>query len=602
MPLTTTPPTTQNPDMFIYPDSLLSDGNGNDRRPLLASSRSLTKEEAWVNSVLGRGPVIATYKFTQALLFIVSNIAVNWYSLRDLLYSIFYRVFQNDSPAMMMMFLINLMGALGTFISNSFSKVIEIPDTIEGLGLDPSRYKIINFFWNGPQKTFCENFRNVLELSAIYNKKTAVYIDKDGLKRLWFGNILNQKRPVEFDDEFNREFNDSFNKIVALMRSQFGNLQNNNLEIIDIERLNDVNFTIPGMKPPFNILLACGLQNDHLIRYHIRVVDFYPYDYGERILRAIAHKQPVQALWTAEKAAGAFVRWGIAKGVPGIVVIFTIMHALSEIEGVHRVDSRVARGFLFLLNFFIAYCGKMLPNNRLKGGELNREMNKLIHRIIHRCPVQSLRWGALILALVITLVSALPYNVVTAFFYTISGMTTVIREFNFVFGTAIDLPDSFKIPFLCTAILTAFLFSISNGGSPMYRVLTTKKTDDPAVKATIDRHWITYKVFEVATYIDSGVYGVNAWFNSMNTWKIIAGLWMTAAWCRYLTSGVIAFGILLTGMYWAYYTADKKFGSCMKFVNRVYTNFSTLLNHENNSPEGDSTQPSHTTYGTTYSP
>src|SRR3990167_10161738 len=150
------------------------------------------KTHLWAASVLNRGRLPLSYSIVQSLLFVASNIVVNWYSIDGNL---------NGRLPTSLVITINSIGAVSTLISNTLSKLIEIPHPADALFLDASRFGFINFFIiNGPERTFYENLKGILQLSTIFSGKKYIYIDISIQKKI--GN--------------------RFDAIIKLLRSEFG--------------------------------------------------------------------------------------------------------------------------------------------------------------------------------------------------------------------------------------------------------------------------------------------------------------------------------------------------------------------------------------------
>ena len=508
------------------------------------------KTHLWAASVLNRGRLPLSYSIVQSLLFVASNIVVNWYSIDGNL---------NGRLPTSLVITINSIGAVSTLISNTLSKLIEIPHPADALFLDASRFGFINFFIiNGPERTFYENLKSILQLSTIFSGKKYIYIDTRIQKKI--GN--------------------RFDSIIKLIRSEFGKDDNHNLMIFSEDSIIQ---SFSGIEKN-SILLACHLSPELRNRFNkqnIKIIDFYANGFFGRIVDEFLQCRPISALWTAIKAVLASLRWTMTKGIPAIVVIFTIVHALSEVEQIKKSDSRIVHGIALIINFLVAWIGKMLVNNTLKGGEFDREVIKLIHRITHRCSI-TLHWKAFIFTLFVTLFTFFPYFGVTSFLYTVNGMITVFNEFNFVAHTHITLPHWLNNAITGNAVVTALGLAWATGSNPIYRALIeTLKKNNGDKKIVSDQHkeidqatqahpWIN-RCFIVTTLVDSALWANNAWFNFDKSWIIlstIAAGFATfshhAPWAQYVGSGLVALGILIYAMAWALYKGKEKFPHSMR--------------------------------------
>lgn len=538
----------------------------------------------WTESVLGRGPSIRFYLMIQVLFFILSNIAVNSYSLDENLHD-----YLSEEAVWPLIFIF----AICTFISNVFSKVIEVPCAADALNLDSNYPGFVTFFFKyGVQRKFYENFKRALQIATIFNGKKTVYIDS------------------EIKDRVNNAGKKKYDEIIELTRSEFGNEKNYQLKIIsEPSELNNI---------PLNecyTLLACGLSANHEIRNKIRVIDFYPCGFLSRIATECRQLHFASALWTSFKATLAGIRWLITKGVPSFVVILTITHALSNVERVHQSNSRIIRGVAFVTNFMIAYM-KMLVNYYLKGNEFDREFIKLIHRITHFFPLlhkkynhnettakhKKTHWNVLIFTILVTIFTFLPSFIVTHLFYTAKGMVTILKEINFVTGASLELPQALATTLTSLVVASSIGIAFSTGSYPLYRkfcelsdkrkhkknhsvesIMTKQQygTNNYSIEsaqqnrinvseAVIEQHFRIYLLFRLSTLGDSLVFANNAFFNFAGSWNIVMTIWAAFShfshenpWVKPASSLWVAGGILIYAMLWGLYKGKEKFPNCI---------------------------------------
>ncbi len=479
--------------------------------PLLDSNSELyTPEQAWLRSVTDSLPRFAL-KCSMGALFILSNIAVNTYSTLGNINEM-----NGDAKTFFQLPFVSVslitLFAVSTLLTNLVSKINVLGDHAEGLELDKNYpWWVKQFIRHGPEEQFFLNMKRAIETASIYDRNVLVYIDD--ATQLNYDHYKLQQMKFLLSLQYNVKFVDNLNN--NTLKIEYGD------EIISLYRI---------------VLVNCGLNQQSYNNFvkqnsaaKIASITFYRHNWIGRVYSDLANKEYLTALWTSLKSLLSLGRWMLTKGIPGAVVIFTILVSCSNDFNVASY-SPLPRAILFCINLCIAWFGKMLINNKLKGEETDRELKKLIMRITHRqCPkFHGNHIVYLATASIIFILTVLPNAIVTPFLFAERGPQTFFNELNSsilfpAFSTSITISDSVLWAFTQLAVWTNVWMNIPTGLMAAYKQL--KKYFEASIDSSEEVSPLnlklsasTYKTFRtaviVAIFFDSLVSGWNTAFNA----------------------------------------------------------------------------------------
>ena len=329
-----------------------------------------------------------------------------------------------------------------------------------------------------------------------------------------------------------------------------------------------------------------------------RIVYVYEHALWQRAWHLFWASRYRDAAQCALKQCGEWLLWLVARGVPGLVLLLTGMHALGSLEHFANIASITGRHLVLAFNFTVIFFGKVWINNRLKGNDIVDGAHWWLQRLSDYCygVQQKVQWTCnhwrLWPSLLFCLASSFVYNFATAFFFSSEGCVDMAIEiFGGAGGAWLDVVQPIvvwvgaicSIPLSIVTALVPFYDRINNffdsktppdtdtnsgtegqsGGSTVNNVTTEGHQSESSIAkdVTTEGHPKLWCGFVVATVFDNLCYGFNAYFNTCSAFLLIgvsAGI-MTSA-----ISFFVAALTALSAIFFCYLKAKGTFSKAIK--------------------------------------
>ncbi len=557
--------------------------------------RSITKANRWEKS----------YLLFQAISFPLYNVLVNWFSLQNLL--------EDKAPQGLIDFL-NIWNAFNTTFSNYFSKVaMSISKPQKVLELNSDQNFIFKRLWNSKRQDWSVKTFYALNDASIHKEplkrevvaRPSQYGPPPASAQQYKSNAdsgdetaidmpAERKTKTISDDHtitvlcinsndietFNTHSNDYRNleALVLILKKTYAGL-----EAIDYDNETELQKqlqTLAAENPQKNFILvssrkitiASQLQNIK------EIIVYSSKSWGLQLYDNFIQCQPLSFIWNSIKACLALLRWSIAKGFPGLVVFLTGIHSQSKVFGIQNTSSYATRTIALIIFSLASWIGKTRINNVLKGNGINKEIRSLINHMRNWIR-PDINWAAFIISLVVSLLSSIPYNAVTAYFYTVKGMETVLSDYiNFLLGTSIELKEWQEDGLTFCAVVTSVILSISTGLIPLYKAIDKGwKPADSRSKQATKYYKKIWRLFIATVCGDSLGFGANAIFNTVATIAILASKHPGLK--QYFDDNpalpdtiavVVGLGNFLQAVFWCFYKGSPAFYNSIKILKELY--------------------------------
>lgn len=516
-------------------------------RALTAEDRTGIRTFLWRKSLFRSNMMMLLY-FVQAFAFISNNVAVNWFS--------FDKNWRGKLDRNLI-FTLNLLFALGTIISNLFSKVVEVVDTMDGLELDANHSGLANFLVDGPQRSFIKNILDrLLELTypaENYHYVVALTIEEicsfhpTPLTQSNIKNLQNEIRETLDVEQIDRILGLPLANSLRYLKSEFAKISKNGVSFVLAH--SDVDFiNMLADEHTINkhyVLISTQAEDElNLNRsYCYELITVYPYGWSQRLTSSLRRLECREFCSTLLKASLASQRWLLSKGMPGLVVLATGIVSFSYIFAADKMTNPAAQASLFFANAALTWIGKVHINNRLKGDSTDVELRRIAERTMHHQPLfyrtnPCASWAIVL----ITLTSIIPLNITSAWFYTADGIDTALVQFNRFTGLDLFLPMNVATFITYFAVAASLPMALATNSKPFYTTLAStrycntvnseEKLDETSQvqtkseqlqrKGSNQSHKILWRVFLVATLLDGLKCGDNAVRNVAGTLDILA--------------------------------------------------------------------------------
>ena len=315
-----------------------------------------------------------------------------------------------------------------------------------------------------------------------------------------------------------------------------------------------------------------------------RIVYVYEHALWQRAWHLFLAGRYRDAAQCALKQGGEWLLWLVARGVPGLVLLLTGMHALGSLEHFGNIASIAGRHLVLAFNFTVIFFGKVWINNRLKGNDIVDGAYWWLQRLSDYCygVQQKVQWTCnhwrLWPSLLFCLMSSFVYNFATAFFFSSEGCVDMAIEiFGGAGGAWLDVvqPIVVWVGAICSvpiSIVTAFIpfYDRINKFFPSIEQHVPLRRDDSGVP-TPAKYPTLWRGFTVATIFDNLCYGFNAYFNTCSAFLLIgvsAGV-MTSA-----ISFFVAALTALSAIFFCYIKAKGTFSKAMDEKEKVFSSCS----------------------------
>jgi len=485
----------------------------------------------WSQS-LTQNPWITALRLLQALMFISNNVAVNWYS--------FDKNWRGKFDYRLLISL-NLLFAFGTIVSNAFSKVVDLGDEIDGLNLNDAEKTFIS---NLSEKLFEHTFAGVTDhyYLCLSQEDYAVFITRRA----------------------DHEQYQKFKKSLQFLQLKFKKITGKSLTITAPQNIVLINKN--------NILVTCTNKEDISIQGNgdtpFECVRAYHHGWLGRLSNSLNAGEWGESVLTLIKAMLWSLRWLIAKGLPGFVVLATGIVSFSYVFEAEKVQQTWAQILLFIAVAMITWLGKVLINNRLKGDLTDLEMRRFGERLLHgQNPCPNVNWPLALGVGAVSILSLLPYNITTAWFYTADGIDTALHQINRFSGFNLALPLDVAQLVTYLAVAASIPLAIATNSKPAYTVLSQRKpknSDNTTQGQTPqEKYALLWNIFLLATLIDGLKCGDNAIRNARGTFNVIANQHPSLShlseglWADLLTYDVAIFNTLFNIFFSIDRAADK---------------------------------------------
>ena len=528
-------------------EHLIIDLNTHDTDPSLLA-------KLWSQS-LTQNPWITALRLLQALMFISNNVAVNWYS---------FDKNWRDKFDYRLLISMNLLFAFGTIVSNAFSKVVDLGDEIDGLNL------------NDAEKTFINNLSEKLFEHTFAGSNDNYYLC-----------LSQHDYDIFATRSADHEQYEKFKKSLQFLQLKFKKMTGKTLTFSPM-LINTITQDISQNNARLILVTSAdkhdiSFSND--IDQDLEFVRTYHQGWLGRLSHCLEKREFGEAILTLVKALLWSLRWLIAKGLPGFVVLATGIVSFSYVFEAEKVQETWAQVLLFIAVAMITWMGKVLINNRLKGDLTDLEMRRFGERVLHgQHPCPNINWSVALPVAGVSILSLLPYNITTAWFYTADGIDTALHQVNRFTGLELALPLEIAQVVTYLAVAASIPMAIATNSKPAYTVLTQRKPNNvknPSHQQTTqEKYALLWNIFLLATLLDGLKCGDNAIRNARGTFNVIAHQYpelssMTEGiWADLLTYDVAIFNTLFN-IFFAIDRAANKFEHCMHLCENIKRSVTT---------------------------
>ena len=530
-------------------------------------------ESLWTISVLQNGPLVLAFKIFQSLCFIGQNIGVNWYSTS----------FWRERLWPWLFFTLNSVYGASTAANNGLSKINDIGSEADGLKVARENpninafKKFLRYLFPNAAETYYEVLWQKVSLLTLHrHAKHILCIDENDVKYLGGGRGGEEKLYL----------------ILIALGIKYRNTTGNTLPMVTYENLSamrialetkiDTDYQAPHKNSKLNkiireIVILSTYENmmPATIANHFSIIAYPTKTWKERTL-ADFKKSPLSGIKTASLAFGSLIRWFITMGFPTWVIICTGIHALGNLEGIDKIDSRLLAGVLFSINAFVSAVGKGYLTGKQKGNQTTQTILEFLHYLVHHSHLAfpQVNWKAFSVATVINL-AVYVYYAATAWFYVAAGMNDTVRQFSYIFGFDISLPKSALNSITFAAVVTSLFTTLATNHLPNYFMLSRGKTSNSASKLAIEAHKLVWYVFMIGTFIDSVGFGNNAFFNIFNT--CINNNLINNTTIIFILALFIGICVAISALYWSQFKAEGDFPKFIGAAERAYSDIKSLF-------------------------
>jgi len=366
----------------------------------------------------------------------------------------------------------------------------------------------------------------------------------------------------------------------------------------------------------FNVIVFNGkLSTRGLLTPTCRII---PIDISNQIFQWRNFRQEIKRVFLDVGLRGNLYRlwsaflWVLIKGFPGLFVILQInkaLHSLEEVFGLNQESHWAIQLTCLTFNMFVAL-NRTFINNEMKGNEVYRLMRKRTVRKKYQLPSEKINWSPFFKAAIISsipIVVTILYLTFTSLFFASEGPISFGKQITGILPKSWMkslTPKGSYINFLLNVItygstITGLIIGIPTQCRAFYRELykyfNFKKNQAASASPSLSEAELGsggasldtavaksrfaccsigpgLAIFYLSTLFDSGQFGLNAWYNSMQAMLDPKHLFITNALgaCKFALglSAIVGIGITLTSMAWSKYTGDKKYNSCARLFKR----------------------------------